>query len=132
MNYTLALFGEAERGEFQTAYYCKNLSQLSDYLGEPPTEESRGLHFAIQALLYERRVLFIRVHEEGFSLQDYLEGLSLLEKKEIVPQINAICLPGVGSPEIIEATSNVCYVHKSFLIFTENDLYDYLTTRNLR
>ena len=56
MSHTVALFGEAGRGEFRTAYYCKTLDQLSDFLGEPPSIDSKGLDFAIQALLYERGV----------------------------------------------------------------------------
>jgi len=127
--HTIALFGEAQKGEFQTAYYCKSLAQLSDFLGEPPSEESQGLHFAVQALLYERGVVFFRVREEGFSTNDYLFGLNFLENKELFPKISAVCLPGVGSTEIIEGTDPICELHKSILILTERDLYDYLTNR---
>lgn len=127
--HTIALFGEAQKGEFQTAYYCKNLAQLCDLLGEPPSRESLGLHFAIQALMYERGVIFFRVREEGFSTHDYLFGLNFLENKDLFPHISALCLPGVGSSEIIEATEPVCALYNSILMFTEQDLYDYLTSR---
>ncbi len=125
----IALFGEAQKGEYKTAYYCKSLVQLSDFLGEPPTKESQGLQFAIQALLYERGVVFFRVREEGFSANDYLFGLNFLENKGLFPDISALCLPGVGNAEIIEGTGPVCELHSSILIFTERDLYDYLTNR---
>lgn len=127
--YTVALFGEAQKGEFQGAYFCKTLHELSDYLGEPPSADSRGLHFAVQAILYERGVLFFRVHEEGFSTQDYVRGLTFLVNERI-PPLSAICLPGVGNQEIIEATTPIVEAHRSFLILTERDFYDYLTYKN--
>jgi hypothetical protein len=127
MLYTIALFGESERGDFRRPYYCQNLAQLSDFLGEPPSEECQGLKFAIQALLYHREVIFLRVHEEGFSTNDYLKGLVLLEDREKIPNLSAIGLPGVGNTEIIEATTPICESHRSFLILTQHDLYDFLT-----
>jgi hypothetical protein len=129
MDFTVALFGEACKGKFKTAYYCKTLDQLSEFLGEPPSSESKGLFFAIQTLLYQRGVIFFRVHEEGFSIPDYLNGLQFLENKNLFPNISAIGLPGVGSTEIIEATNSVCHLYSSFLILTEKDLYDYLTDK---
>ena len=128
MSYTVALFGEAEKGEFRTAYFCQSLAQLADNLGHPP-DESRGLHLAVQALLYRRQLIFFRVMEEGFSLQDYLLGLRFLQNNQFVSNLSAICLPGVGDSEIINATEPVCHIHDSLLITTESDLYDYLTTR---
>ena len=127
MNLTIALFGEAGRGEFQTAYYCKSLEQLCSFLGEPPSKDCRGLEFAVQALLFQRGVVYFRVHEEGFSIQDYLKGFNFLENKDLFPNISAICLPGVGNAQILEATHPVCCIHRSLLVLTEHDLYDYLT-----
>jgi hypothetical protein len=131
MKYTIALFGEAERGEFRTAYYCKTLEQLSEYLGEPPSKDCKGLDFAIQALLYQWGVVYFRVHEEGFSTQDYLSGFNSLENKNLFPNITALALPGVGNAEIIQATDPICSLYQSFLILTEKDLYDYLTCRKM-
>ena len=125
-NYMVAMFGEAEKGQFRTAYHCRSLPQLVDYLGNPPPE-SKGLYYAVQALLYHRDLIFFRVREEGFSLQDYLLGLHLLQTEEWEARISAICLPGVGDSEIMEALTPVCAVHHSILITTEADLYDYLT-----
>jgi hypothetical protein len=127
MEFTVALFGEAGRGEFRTAYYCQSLEQLSKFLGEPPSRDCKGLDFAIQALLFQRGVIYFRVREEGFSTQDYLSGLGSLENKELYPNIAAICLPGVGNAEIIQATDSICNIYRSFLILSEKDLYDYLT-----
>jgi hypothetical protein len=125
MRYTIFLFGEAERGEYCTPFLCKSLPQLADTFGNPP-EESQGILYAVQALLYERELIYFRVKEEGFSTQDYLKGLKLLQNKEALP-IAAICMPGVGDEAIIEATNPICALHKSFLIISEKDLYDFLT-----
>ena len=121
----MALFGEAEKGEFHKGYFCENLTQLSENFGNPP-KESRGLIYAIQAVLYQRKLIFFRVREEGFSHQDYLEGFDLLKTNEVA-LICAICMPGVGSNHIIEAATPLCKKHRSFLIITESDLYDYIS-----
>jgi len=126
MNYTVALFGEAEKGEYRTAYFCQTLSQLAENLGNPPTD-SQGLHLAVQTLLFRRNLIFFRVQEEGFSLEDYMLGLRFLEKNQFIDDLTAICLPGVGNNTIINATESVCNLYKSFLITTESDFYDMLT-----
>jgi hypothetical protein len=123
--FSMALFGEAEKGDFHTPYYCKNLPQLAHHLGNPPSD-SMGLYYAIQALMYERNVIFFRVKEEGFSVQDYFSGLRILEKEKLISEIAAIAIPGVGSHEIIEAVTPLCIVHKNIMIVSEPDLYDYL------
>lgn len=124
--YTIALFGEAEKGDYQAAYFCDAVEQLLDIFGNAP-KNSRGLHYAIQALLYHRNLIFFRVEEEGFSTQDYYYGVNLLKKQQAVPKISAICMPGVGSNEIIQAMLPLCAIYHSILITTEADLYDYLT-----
>jgi hypothetical protein len=126
MKPTVFLFGEAEKGDFCTPLLCKSLLQLADTLGNPP-QESLGIPYAIQALLFERELVFFRVKEEGFSTSDYMRGLRLLQNKEVIPHLHAICIPGVGDSDIIEAVGNVCTLHKSLLVITEKDLYDYLT-----
>lgn len=130
MHYTIALFGEAQKGEFHRAYYCRTLDELSDCLGEPPSADSKGLDYAIQSLLFQRGVLYFRVHEEGFSIQDYLSGLNFLENKQLFPDIAALCLPGVGNKEIIRATDPICSLYQSFLILSDKDLYDFLTCKS--
>ena len=86
-----------------------------------------GLFFAIQALLYHRNILFFRVREEGFSLQDYLQGVHLLGNLKNEPHIAAIAIPGVGDVQIINAIIPICVVYHSILMTTESDLFDYLT-----
>ena len=122
----IALFGESERGEYQTPYFCQTAEQLLDYFGNPPPQ-SRGLYYAIQAVLYHHQLIFFRVREEGFSFQDYFQGLRLLERYVLVPHLEAIYLPGVGDSEILEAVHPLCAVHHSLLITNEADFYDYLT-----
>lgn len=123
---TIALFGEAEKGEFETGYLCHTLEQLVENLGNPP-EFSRGLYYAIQTLLYKHDLLFFRVREEGFSFHDYLYGLQLLDKQEVIRNITALYIPGVGDSKIIQCMIPFCYSHHSILITTESDFYDYIT-----
>ena len=124
--YTIAMFGEAERGDYHTPYFCQTLPQLVDYLGNPP-RDSRGLFYAVQALLYNRNLIFLRVREEGFSIQDYLTGVRILQTQELISKVAAICMPGVGEHEIIEAVTPLCLVYHNIIITDEADLYDYLT-----
>lgn len=126
MRHTIFLFGEAEKGEFCTPMLCKSLPQLAETFGNPP-EESLGLLYAVQALLFERELIYFRVKEEGFSISDYMRGIRLLENKEVFRELTAICMPKVGDAEIIDATSPICSLYRSLLITTERDLYDYLT-----
>jgi hypothetical protein len=125
------LFGEAEKGEFCTPHLCKSLPQLAETFGNAP-EESLGILYAVQALMYERELIFFRVKEEGFSVPDYMRGIRLLENKTAFPDLAAICMPGVGDAEIIDATSPICSLYRSLLITTEKDLYDYLTHIQLK
>ena len=128
-NLTIALFGEAEKGDYRTAYHCKTLPQLVDYLGNPPPD-SHGLYYAVQALLYKRELIFFRVKEEGFSDQDYYSGLRFLEKENLIAKIVAYCLPGVGDSEIINTVIPICDQNNSIMITSEPDLYDYLTSHS--
>ncbi len=125
MKQVIALFGEAEKGAFKIPHKFDRLPQLVDSLGNPPGD-SEGLFFAVQAILYNRDVIFFRVAEEGFSKIDYMSGLKVL--KDQVQRLSALCLPGVGDPEILAAFEGVCHLHKSFLITHQKDLYDYLTS----
>lgn len=123
---TIALFGEAEKGEFIKGYFCENLPQLLDFLGNPPPE-SQGLFFAIQALHYHHSLIFFRVQEEGFSFSDYIDGLQVLEKSPFIHKISAICTPGVGDSDLINAIIPICQSHHHILITNEPDFYDYLS-----
>jgi hypothetical protein len=124
--YTIALFGETEKGEFRFPHFCTSLDDLVERFGNPPPH-THGLYLAIQALLYERRLIFFRVREEGFSTQDYLYGLHYLKERPSDYPLCALCLPGVGDHEIIDASRPVCSTHKSLLILSEADFFDYIT-----
>lgn len=124
--YTVALFGEAEKGEFKTAYYCHTLADLEEFFGHPPPH-SKGLSFAVQSLLYDYPLIFFRVREEGYSISDYLNGLFLLQNHSLPLSLCAIGIPGVGNGEIIAAAMPLCIAHHSILLSSESDLYDYLT-----
>jgi len=128
MIYTIALFGEAEKGQFRTAYLCQSLEELDHYFGNPPPL-SKGLFYAVQALLFKRQLIFFRVPEEGYSTQDYLTGLQLLEQQKLISQLDAICIPGVGDQEVMNALEPIFTQYHSILITNEADFYDYLTVR---
>lgn len=130
MKQTIALFGESEKGAYKTPHVLEKLPQLVDSLGNPPGE-SEGLFFAVQAILYNREIIFFRVAEEGYSPLDYYNGLRYLEKRENVKGVSALCLPGVGDPNILKACEGVCQIHNSFLITNQKDLYDFLTSESL-
>jgi hypothetical protein len=123
---TMVLFGEAEKGDFHTAYYCRNMAQLMECFGNPP-HQSHGLDYAIQALLFRFHLLFFRVREEGFSEQDYFVGMKILMEQSAISDIMAICMPGVGDCHIINAVVPVCKTYHSILVISESDLYDYFT-----
>lgn len=126
MKPTIFLFGEAERGEYCTPHLCRSLPQLADLFGNPPTE-TLGISYAIQSLLFNRDIVFFRVKEEGFSIQDYRKGLRLLQIKAAIPLLSAIYIPGIGDLDLIEEVAQVCHIHNSLLVITDKDLYDYLT-----
>lgn len=123
MRSVMALFGESEKGQLKIPYFLNDLPQLVDYLGHPPAE-SEGLFFAVQALLFKRELIYFRVEEEGFSEPEYITGLKYLEE---IKTVHALCMPGVGDPEILERTRSLCAKQGSLLITTQKDLYDYLT-----
>lgn len=129
MSHRIFLFGEAEKGDFCTPFVCQSLSQLADTFGNPPPE-SLGLSYAVQSLLLKRELIFFRVKEEGFSLVDYMKGVRLLENRSLFHNLGAICIPGVGDVEIIDALTNVCHLHKSLLVMNERDFYDFITHRS--
>ncbi|MCF7806258.1 MAG: hypothetical protein K9M07_02950 [Simkaniaceae bacterium] len=123
---TIVLFGEAERGSFHTLHYLKTLPQLNETLGNP-TENSQAMDIAIQLLMYQRNLVFIRVQEEGYSLKDYMIGLKMIEDDQSIWNLAAIALPGVGDELILNECTQVCEKKRCIMIGSEKDLYDYLT-----
>lgn len=123
----IALFGESQKGELETAYYCQSLGDLFESLGEPPSD-THGLFFAVQSLLFGQEVIYFRVREEGISLDDYQSGLSRLQRfSTSIIRLKALFLPGVGSREILDEGFTLCRKQKSLLIVREADFYDYMT-----
>lgn len=119
----IALFGEAEKGSFKEGLICNEVTELMDCYGHPPAESS-GLYYGIQALLYHYQLIFFRVEHEGFSKQDYFNGVKILSESPFLPSVHAICTPGVGDHTIINALTPLCGI----LIMNEADLYDYLSS----
>lgn len=122
----VALFGEAERGDYQAAALCRNLCELLHRCGHPPPG-SLGLHFAIQTILYERNLLFFRVREEGFSRDDYFYGFHFLNKAKDNLEVDAVLMPGVGERELLDEAVVLCRDFNTPLIMSVPDLYDFLT-----
>jgi hypothetical protein len=120
----IALFGEAEKGSFNEGLICTEITELMDCYGNPPADSS-GLYYGIQALLYHYQLIFFRVEHEGFSRQDYFNGIKILSESPIIRSVHAICTPGVGDHIIINALTPLCNI----LIMNEADLYDYLSSR---
>ena len=125
---TIFLFGAAEKGERCTPLHLVSLEHLLDILGHPP-ENSEGISYAVQALLFQHGLIYFRVAEEGFSTDDYIQGLKLLRQKPLEKTLHAICMPGVGDQEIIQAATPICHMYQSILIISEKDLYDFLTAK---
>lgn len=128
MTPTLVVFGEAEKGDLNTIHFCRSLEQLFNFFGQPP-QDTAGLFYAIQAILYGNPLIYFRVQEEGLSTKDYLFGLHLLDNYASSLNVSALFLPKVGEETIIEEGFHVCEVHHSLLIMNENDFYDYITSR---
>jgi hypothetical protein len=122
------LFGSSEKGEAGKPLYVSSLQQLWEGLGHSP-QDSEGIKYAVQALLFQRRLIYFRVVEEGYSPADYKQGLQLLEQNVIKEKVVAICMPGVGDSNLIKAVTPICYKHQSVLIISEKDLYDFLTEK---
>ncbi len=122
---SVLIFGEAKRGEFLKLFYINTLPELSTFLGEP-TDEGIGIHMAIQSLLFHKKVLFIKVAEEGYSFDHYSLGFKEIEKKQEL-LISAIALPGVGSSKIVKEATLLAKKKKAIILLTEKDLYDLMT-----
>lgn len=128
MRGSIALFGASEKGHYGKPLTCKSVQELSDFCGNPP-EHTRGIELSVQALLYEWELHFFRVHDEGYSLDDYMLGFKEILKNDAIQDISALALPGVGDDGILEASKSIVNTFGSLLILQENDLFDYLTSK---
>ncbi|WP_201456456.1 hypothetical protein [Chlamydia sp. 17-3921] len=124
MKSTIALFGEAEKGSYDIAYLCRNLTDLHDHLGETNCE---GITLAIKTLMHDFNVMYFRVKEEGYCIDSYFFGFHFLNTQTTLKNIIAIALPGVGDQNIIEASLSLCQKYKSLLLISNQDFYDLLT-----
>jgi hypothetical protein len=122
------VFGEAEKGRFCTPHFIYHLPELLQTFGHPP-ENSLGIAYAIQALVFKRELIFFRIEEEGFSISDYRLGIDLLSREGLSLSPTAICLPGVGDREILDPLQPIAKKLCSFLVVTEADLFDYLSAQ---
>lgn len=125
-NKRIFLFGEAQKGSFCTPLRFKTLPDLAEELGNPPTD-SNGIDFAVQLILFDRELIYYRVKEEGFAKDDYERGVKLLYNQGEKLRLSAICIPGVGDPQIVEALACVSQKLQLILIMTERDFFDYVT-----
>ena len=91
----------SRRGELCLPLYLTSLEQVLDFLGNPP-ENSEGIRYAVQALLYNHALIYFRVGEEGFSTEDYIHGLKFLKQRSLQTNLTAIGMPGVGDEELIK------------------------------
>lgn len=122
----IALFGEAQKGDFARPFAIRSLIDLYDCLGEPPPD-SLGIDCAVQCLQNGYLLFYIRVEEEGFSTRDYKKGLRDLRDKGHAKELTAMWLPGVGDRELFGQIARFCNPFKMVILVTERDLYDYLT-----
>ncbi len=120
------VFGESEKGDYSRPLPCSSLIQLFEALGNAP-EDSQGIRFAIQFLSGKQELVFFRVEEEGFSREAYLRGFHILKNNNLPYNLSAICLPGVGDKTIIKEAVTLCAIHRTLIILSERDLYDYFT-----
>lgn len=123
MKSTFALFGEAEKGDYNKALLCHSQEDIDLYLGQ----KTPGISLATQALSHGYDVLFFRVKEEGFSIDNYVFGLHFLNTNAQTFNLVAISLLGVGDFYVIEAARSLCQKYHCFLFISDKDLYDLAT-----
>ena len=117
MDFSIALFGAAEKGDLSTLYFCRNVEELFWLLGQPP-QDSEGLHHAVQILSNGYTLIYHRVQEEGVSRDDYLLGFKLLQAlPPDIPKLGALFLPRVGFCDVIDEGVQIChrYLQSHFL-----------------
>lgn len=119
----IAIFGQSEKALPWSLSEIRSLPELIDKVGHPPAD-SCGLIIAIQSLMYEKEVLYYCVAEEGLDPEDYQRGLTDLLSRPKHYNLEAIALPGVSDPLILEEAKKVAKVHPCSLIIGEKDLFD--------
>ncbi|MEM8629208.1 MAG: hypothetical protein AAGF04_03975 [Chlamydiota bacterium] len=122
----IVIIGEADKGRFVYPYELQDLEGLFLILGPPP-EGSGGIDFASRTLLRGGKVCYLRVKKEGFSTNHYQSAFRYLRKQESPQKGDALFLPGVFDPCILEQAQVVAKEQGMLLLLQEKDLFDYLT-----
>lgn len=117
---SVAVFGQASKGETSNVYTINSHQELFCKIGDAP-EGSKGIQYALEALDYGRRVYFIPVREEGCNSAEYYVALPRLFNLGI----DAVYIPGGGSFRLIE---DLLQKLKAVILISESDAYDYLTS----
>jgi hypothetical protein len=125
MHLNIFLFGESEKGAFQSFIPIDSLARLSDVLGNPPPD-SLGIPLAIQTVLMNNKVYYKRVEEEGFHFSEYHRGLDLI--KMCKDPIDGLYMPGVSHKDLIEKACHICDEKRAILLVHHQDFYDFLTS----
>lgn len=126
MTLGIALFAQAQKGVFSRLITLHSLEKLHEVFGMPP-ENSKGMWYSIQFLMQNEMIYFYRVAEEGFSYNQYCQGLELLKHYHVQYPLKAICMPGVGSRELIDKATQFCKDRSIIFLCTAEDFYDYAT-----
>ncbi|PCI77823.1 hypothetical protein COB21_02380 [Candidatus Aerophobetes bacterium] len=126
MSAGIALFGEAQRGNFSRLVTLHTLEKLHDTFGMPPPL-SKGIWLSIQLLMQNEIIYFYRIEEEGFSYPHYHEGLKLLDSQQTQYPLKALCMPGLGDRIMVGKATEFCKKHSIIFLCTEEDFYDYVT-----
>lgn len=126
----IAIFGEAEIGSFKSLITLNSIPELTDKLGRP-TKKGIGIHMAIQAILYDREILYYRIpNEEEPSCKEYLHGLNLLGRSTFINPLVAIALPAVNHRDILYRAKHLCHHCKILFLPNERDLYNFISYEN--
>ncbi|MCH9612133.1 MAG: hypothetical protein S4CHLAM102_06160 [Chlamydiia bacterium] len=124
----IAIFGEAGSGPFGIPHYIQSVTEFEQAMGQ--LSDGKGFELAIQSLMHKRHLYYIRVAEEGFSLKDYEMGFESLMTRNLPTSLAAVALPGVGDEKIIDKCLPLLNLHKSILLMSEEDFYDFMTGIN--
>lgn|SRR3989338_4363988 len=120
----ISIFGESEKGEYEKFYPIADLAEAFEILGSPP-KETEALQFSLQILGASQPILFFRVKEEGFSFDSYAKGIELLKVNSGPFTIQALFMPGLSDPNLIEKAREACEKHQAVLLITDKDFQDY-------
>lgn len=120
----ITVFGETEKGTFETFYTIQSLDEAFEKLGSP-LPNTEALQFSLQILGAHQPILFYRVPEEGFSFDAYAKGLHEIRDHPDSYPIQALFMPGLSDPKLIDEAKQLCEMQKAILLITDKDFQDY-------